>query len=161
MRTKNLKSSEKGRSMMEMLVSIMIIGIIGVGGMAAIQHAQEVYRSWTLQAQLPKIVKNIDNVYAFTKNLTMANICQKRILDEHFGACEGNVYKTFGGDLTIEVLPDEINYRLKLSAVPRNICYNLRDERTNTRLRMISDCNNKVQEVIYTTEPETDDPSDE
>ena len=151
-------TSQSGATMMEMLVVIMLIGVIGSSGIIGIGYALNVFRAWSLQAKLPQAVKNIESVYAFHTDctgLTMTSICDSNVLDDQFERCVDNVYKTEAGDLTIECLNKAKDFKLTFSAVPKTICSTLKDNELNTHIRMTTSCDDDVQTVIFTTEPES------
>ena len=59
-----MKSCEKGRSMIEMLGVLAIVGVLSVGGIAGYSKAMKKVRSEKTTSQVNELIMNIRNLYA-------------------------------------------------------------------------------------------------
>ncbi len=94
------KTSQSGRSMVEMLGVIAIIGLITVAGVTSMGYVDSYFRSSATVIEIDDLAKDIVDTYSWSSNfsdLSMATICSEGILK-----CTNQVGKNrWGGDITV------------------------------------------------------------
>lgn len=83
-----MKNCEQGRSMIEMLGVLAIVGILSVGGIAGYSKAMMKVKNDRLVAQMSELVMNIRN--SFLQQKTYKNITNKLLID--IGAVPKDMY---------------------------------------------------------------------
>lgn len=123
--TKN--SSQSGRSMVEMLGVIAIIGLITVAGVTSMGYVDSYFRSSATVIEIDDIAKNVIDTYSWSKDfssLTMATICSEGIL-----RCSGENHKVtnrWGGNISVAITEgDTSSFTITYTAVPKIPCEQL------------------------------------
>lgn len=111
---KILNSQQSGRSMIEMLGVLAIVGVLSIGGIAGYSKAMQKQRINNIRNQVAHIVAGVRQFYAAQgnfDNLTTEVAIQAGIIpdDMEIGNAEGgtvSVKNVYGGDIFVEVNPD-------------------------------------------------------
>jgi len=111
---KILNSQQSGRSMIEMLGVLAIVGVLSIGGIAGYSKAMQKQRINNIHNQVAHIVAGVRQFYAAQgnfDNLTTEVAIQAGIIpdDMEIGNAEGgtvSVKNVYGGDIFVEVNPD-------------------------------------------------------
>ncbi|MBQ8672322.1 MAG: hypothetical protein IJ525_07365 [Alphaproteobacteria bacterium] len=130
------KNAQSGRSMIEMLGVLAIIGVLSVGGIAGYSKAMMKYKINKTIEQITLIVGNFRTFYSRQKEIEWAGgwangyaqIVQKAKLipDEMMVLTDGvltNVVNAFGGQMGVEY--DAPDFYLTFSDVPPEACIEL------------------------------------
>ena len=130
------RESQSGRSMIEMLGVLAIIGVLSVGGIAGYSKAMMKYKINKTIEQITLIVGNFRTFYSRQKEIEWAGgwssgyapIVQKAKLipDEMMVLTDGvltNVVNAFGGQMNVEY--DAPDFYLTFSDVPPEACIEL------------------------------------
>ena len=125
------KEFQKGRSMVEMLAVLMIIGVLTVGALAGFRQTTEKYKTGKMHNDILSISSETVNLYSWMRGfpaegLSIAVLCNNEIFPD---GCkkEGEKVKAnnpFGGEYT--VTPD-VNQYLTITAtnLPSTVCEDL------------------------------------
>ena len=130
------KTNQNGRSMIEMLGVLAIIGVLSVGGIAGYSKAMQKYRTNKMIDQITQIANGVRTLYSGQRNYAGININvlrKAKILPE--SAFDGNssgaaaVYgiTPFGGNMVIEASSkstsrDNKAFSISLYSVPEDAC---------------------------------------
>ncbi|MBO6281282.1 MAG: hypothetical protein J6N49_01990 [Alphaproteobacteria bacterium] len=126
-----LSSNETGRSMIEMLGVLAIIGVLSVGGIAGYSKAMMQYKINKTVDQVSQIVGNMRTLYGSQKNYANidATILKKAhiIPDEMWGDGYSDLSNAFGGDVVIETSDkkngsDNKAFTVELFDLPEEAC---------------------------------------
>ena len=102
-------TNESGRSMVEMLGVLAIIGVLSVGGIAGYSKAMNKYKINKTTDQVSMLVANIRTLFSSQgdyANLSNANaikfgVVPNDMYDASSGATSGKITNAFGGNVTI------------------------------------------------------------
>lgn len=124
---KNLyKNEQSGRSMIEMLGVLAIIGVLSVGGISGYSKAMGKFKLTKAQDQISMLLMNIRTVYATSPdytNLSNANAIAYNIVpaDMVSGA---NIYNAFGGAVTLGLV-GTTQFTIKFEGLAPETCRSL------------------------------------
>lgn len=122
-----LKTSESGRSLIEMLGTIAIITMLTIGGIAATQTGLAIFRTNTTQDEVEKIINNVYDLYSWQKDfarLDMSRICQNDVLERSCNASKTGWDNPFGGTTSVAKINNGENFQVIVTNVPRDVCKN-------------------------------------
>ena len=130
---KNLSSSELGRSMVEMLGVLAIIGVLTVGAMSGITFGLTSFRAQMVYDQVESAANAVTDLFSWYRDYPSGEdftntICGKGNVFE--SECESGKagVKTVFTDSFIEVVPnDEHGFVITVSNVPKDACERLAD----------------------------------
>ena len=126
------KSSQSGRSMVEMLGVIAIIGLITVGAVTSVGFVDNMYRTNATLIDADKLAKDIIDTYSWSNSyeeLNLEFLCNENIL-----TCQNNVAKhRWGGNITVAPAhsggeleegktSDNNSFIITYEAVPKSAC---------------------------------------
>ena len=132
-----MRNNEQGRSMIEMLGVLAIVGVLSVGGIAGYSKAMNKFKSNKLIDQITTISTNVKTIFSGQRTyngLTLKVAGQVGILPaETYDATEkdslgsGEVKHAFNGDIYLEPTglnadDDEMAYLLTITGIPREAC---------------------------------------
>ena len=143
-----MKNNESGRSMVEMLGVLAIIGILSVGGIAGYAKAMEKWQINRTANQISYIVAHLRSLYlaqydyrGLNSSTSYAVIDKAKAFPEEMGK-EGNYTNPFSGKVTVAAAGrdtaesknadgsyvsynDDMAFLLKYEGVPKNACIGL------------------------------------
>ena len=148
-----IKNRENGRSMIEMLGVLAVVGVLSVGGISGYSKAMHKYKLNKTIEQVTNLSQNIRTFFANQKgsgkykvlsvssncfsggiltsagspSCTGAQIVKKARLipDEMYGSGDSGLEHAFGGDLEIAEEGDGLRFRIVLSKIPPEACIEL------------------------------------
>ena len=152
------KSSETGRSMVEMLGVIAIIGLITVGAVTSVGFVDNMYRVNAALIEADKLAQDIIDTYSWSRTYADVNVnflCQEKIL-----TCEGENNTTrhkWGGEIEVEPADlvdagDNYSFTITYKNVPATACEMLINSGDNlSELTIISpeSCGGNSSDVIF------------
>lgn len=131
------KHSESGRSMVEMLGVLAIIGVLSVGAFSAVSYGMRSYRATWAYQLVEDTAQGVNDLYSWSRSLdtnpeTMATrICENDVVE---GTC---TKKAVGGKQAattttpwgeFQVMADSgTQYKMILTDVPETICDRLKE----------------------------------
>ena len=130
-----MKTNQLGRSMIEMLGVLAVIGVLSVGGIAGYSKAMTKYRVNKTADQIAQLAQNIRTLYASQKNYNTLNstVIKKAHLapeDMYDNTNSTTMYNPFGGD--VYVMQQGKNYNsdnkafvITSSRIPQEACIEL------------------------------------
>ncbi len=131
------KSVQSGRSMIEMLGVLAIIGVLSVGGIDGYSKAMMKYRINKTIEQITLIAGNVRAFFAPQKNyegLTLSTDTGKAIIqkaklvpDEMWNENKTALVNAFGGDLYLSIAEfstssDNKSFKIEISGIPQEAC---------------------------------------
>ncbi len=144
----NIKKTQTGRTMVEMLGVICIIGVLTVGAFNGITYTTLNMRVQKVKTDIEEMATNITKMYAWSRTyatLNMPDLCANDILNEKCagtlnakGDCTGNCHwvGAWGGKITVNPLPVELGgeqlekkFRIVYTLIPQEACEKLIDEK--------------------------------
>ena len=152
---------ESGRSMIEMLGVLGIMGVIMYGAVAGINFGIDVYRVNATYREIDELSKSIIDLSSWTNDyshLTLAILCENDASSTCHKESDGR-YKMenqWGGDVTVEPVGDNNEkFKITYSAVPNVACKKLRDEANFQRVCIQQSteitCNKGSNDIIFYT----------
>lgn len=143
-----MKENQSGRSMMEMLGVIAIIGVLTVGGIAGYSKAMEKWRINKTSNQISFIVGHLRRLYAGQGDYRGLDSTTSHAVIDKTGAFpaemgkEGNYYNPFQGRVTVKAAgkdyaeeknsdgeylsySDDMAFTIVYSGIPREACIGL------------------------------------
>lgn len=124
--------NQQGRSMIEMLGVLAIIGVLSVGGIAGYSKAMQKYRTNKTLEQITQVINGVRTLYAHQKsyNGINASVLKKaKILPESAfdGSTSTNARNPFGGELYIYSSSNSVvnAVTLQLDNIPEDACIDL------------------------------------
>ena len=128
-----LKSEQSGRSMVEMLGVLAIIGVLSVGGISGYSKAMAKYKLTKAQDQMAMILINLRTAFATSPsydglnnaNAILLNIIPGDMLPGGLG--QGSTIKNaFGGDVTIQATgTDNTQFSIAYEDLGKEACVSL------------------------------------
>lgn len=133
--------SQSGRSMLEMLGVIAIIGVITVGGISASSYIDSYFRTNSTFLDIENLAKDIADLYSWAPDystLNMTTICNEEIID----CVDGKGKNIWGGDITITSSSSNSAFTITYTSVPKTACQ-----------RLISLSNDKAYQMVDIVSP--------
>lgn len=134
-------TSESGRSMLEMLGVIAIIGVITIGGISASSYIDSYFRTNSTFLDIENLAKDVADLYSWAPDystLSMTTICNEEIMD----CIEGKGKNIWGGDITIDSSNSNASFTITYTKVPKIACQ-----------RLISLSNDKAYQMVNIVSP--------
>ena len=147
-------SNESGRSMVEMLGVIAIIGVISVGAITSMSYVDSYFRTSATLMDIEQIARDINDMYSWAadyKGLDEAQLCKEKIVQN----CDGSkILNRWGGNMTVQSLEqfDDMKFSIVLTQVPQIACERLQDQAHDTLMSMYireAKCNASENPVIF------------
>ena len=127
-----LKTNESGRSMIEMLGVLAIIGVLSVGGIAGYSKAMNKFKTNQVADNVSMLVANIKTLYAQQKTyngLNNGNAVSMGVVPDELGTT-ASLTNAFNGTVTIQAAGstssnDEKAFTLTFSGLSKEACITL------------------------------------
>ncbi len=123
------KKNQAGRSMVEMLSVIAIIGVLTTGAIWALSSAFIRFKSEKLTSQVNEIYTNVTNYYLNKKDysdLTTKLAIEKELLPSEMKVSDTAAKHIFGASATISATASsKFFFSLTLNDIPESACYDL------------------------------------
>lgn len=129
-----MKQNQIGRSMIEMLGVLAIIGVLSVGGIAGYSKAMMKFKINKTVQQISEIVANVRTLYAQQKNyngLNTGTAVQMGVIPDDLSTdSRGYITDIFGGNVSVESVYNEYEHNYNLFMVgfeglPEEACISL------------------------------------
>lgn len=121
------KSEQTGRSMVEMLGVLAIIGVLSVGGIAGYSQAMSKFKVSKTMDQIQTIITNIRTIFASQRSygtLTTAQAYSLGILtDETYADAKG--VNPYGGEIKIGTGTNNRSFTIEYASLPADACIKL------------------------------------
>ncbi len=127
------KFEQSGRSMVEMLGVLAIIGVLSVGGISGYSKAMAKYKLTKAQDQLSMLLINIRTTFAGSANFgNLANqtaidlnIVPADMLPSGLGAQDGRIINAFSGNVTISTTQNGQHFTITFAGLGAETCTSL------------------------------------
>ena len=125
------KEFQKGRSMVEMLAVIMIIGVLTVGALAGFTQAMQKFNVGKMHNDIQSISSEVVNLYAWQRGYPnsgeasfLATLCQEDIFPD---GCDENgvAINPFGGTYTVTTNTTNQTLTIVADGLPEGACTDL------------------------------------
>lgn len=121
---KNMHSQETGRSMVEMLGVLAIIGVLSVGGIAGYSQAMSKFKVTKAMDQVQTIITNIRTLYASQRTYTSLTPLQAQAMgiltEESINGSKG--LNPFGGEISFNVGTGNRTFKIKYTGLTPEAC---------------------------------------
>ena len=124
------KEFQKGRSMVEMLAVLMIIGVLTVGALAGFRQTTEKYKTGKIHNDILSISSETANLYSWMRgypDINVAVLCNNDIFPDGCKNAGNNVVKPnnpFGGEYTVSADSDQY-LTITATDLPATVCEDL------------------------------------
>ena len=121
-------SEQSGRSMIEMLGVLAIIGVLSVGGIAGYSKAMAKYKQNKLGDQVSMLITNLRTLYgnsADYSGLTTASAIAMGAVDKEMQATSSSVVNVYNGSVTIaanQYSSANDSFKLTIAGLPKTAC---------------------------------------
>ena len=125
-----LRHTQTGRSMVEMLAVIMIIGVLTVGALTGFNQTMEKYNVGKMHTDIQSISTEVANLYSWQRgypesgknNNFMSQLCSNEVFPD---GCDANLnaYNPFGGKYTVTAADGYLT--IKADGLPAGACEDL------------------------------------
>ncbi len=126
------RNDQSGRSMVEMLGVLAIIGVLSVGGISGYSKAMAKYKLTKAQDQIVMLLMNIRTAYATSPNysgLTSDKAASYNLAPNEMVSGSGTsakLYGTFGGEVVVEAVSGATTYfHIKVTNLGKEACRSL------------------------------------
>ena len=128
-----IKNEQSGRSMVEMLGVLAIIGVLSVGGISGYSKAMAKFKLTKAQDQLSMMLMNIRTAFSGSSNyegLTNASAIQLNIipgdmLPSGIGKTSGKVINAFSGTVTVTAASANQHFTIEFGGLGIETCTSL------------------------------------
>ncbi len=121
------KNNEQGRSMVEMLGVLAIIGVLSVGGISGYSKAMAKFKLTKAQDQITMLLMNIRTAYATSPSYT--GLSSKTAADYNIAPGEmvsgENLYGAFGGEVIVKEASPNTYFYITMKALGKEACRSL------------------------------------
>ena len=128
--TKMLTKEEAGRSMVEMLGVLAIVGVLSIGGISGYSKAMAKYKVNQTLDQISMLVTNIRSTFgnqASYESLSNTVLVTYGLVDNDMshGKTDGTLKNAYGGTITVSTADSNLAFTVKYENVPTNACANI------------------------------------
>lgn len=143
-----IKTAESGRSMLEMLGVIAIIGVITIGGISASSYIDSYFRTNSTFLDIENTAKDVADLYSWASDyssLNMTTICNEDILECVDSSGSKVAKNIWGGTIVIASTgASKDAFTITYTKVPKSACQ-----------RLISLSNEKAYQLVSIESPTT------
>ena len=127
-------NNESGRSLVEMLGVLTIIGVLGVGVISSVNFGMESMRVAAVYDEVEVTAQGVRDLYSWQRSYPdkpadaeamWAKICNNGVFDEKPADCIANGIETPWGKLEVTPGNDGTNFIITLTNVPKRACERL------------------------------------
>ncbi len=143
-------SNESGRSMVEMLGVIAIIGVISVGAITSMSYVDSYFRTSATLMEIEQIARDINDMYSWApdyEGLSNTQLCKEKIVQN---CSNGKISNRWGGDLDAKANGD--GFTITLKNVPQIACERLQEQAKDALISIsvqASTCNASDNTVTF------------
>ncbi len=127
------KIEQSGRSMVEMLGVLAIIGVLSVGGISGYSKAMAKYKLTKAQDQMSMLLINIRTAFSGSSNFegldnksaVALNIVPGDMLPDGLGSTSGNIINAFSGAVTIDTTSSDQHFTITFGGLGTETCTSL------------------------------------
>lgn len=143
-------NKEHGRTMLEMLMALLILGLISAGGYSGVRYALGLSQAWRAQAQVNQLVKDVMSLYAWQDSYATLSMRGSR------GICNtivspGNqdcvITSPWNESITVEKGKSNASFKIVLHKTPRSICEHLLGMRFENVYMVQKSCTGGNQDI--------------
>jgi len=122
-----LKRSESGRTMLEMLGVLGIMGIIMYGAIAGINYGMNTYKINQTYNEVQEAVQGIEDLYSWTREYpsrdVTKDVCENDVFSRSCSPANDSIPNVFNGKIT--VIADGSTFYLKYTDIKEAECQRL------------------------------------
>lgn len=162
-----VQKNESGRTMVEMLAVIVIVGVLTVGGITANSIANRLFRENIVYEEVETLISGITDTYSWARsysdlndqtvcdNEIVAGICIcdeiKKEVDEEIITTKDNckLKNVFGGSITIHPADNGQTFLIKYANVPSTVTEKLEEKAWQNAYIVRSTCSGDICSVIF------------
>ncbi|MBQ8661775.1 MAG: hypothetical protein IJ482_05575 [Alphaproteobacteria bacterium] len=120
-------SEQSGRSMVEMLGVLAIIGVLSVGGISGYSKAMAKFKLTKAQDQLTMLLMNIRTAYATSPSY--AGLDAKAAVDYNLAPSDmitgTSLHNAFGGEVVLATANNNLNFSITFEGLGKETCASL------------------------------------
>ena len=122
-------TEQSGRSMVEMLGVLAIVGVLSIGGISGYSKAMAKYKVNKTLDQISMLVTNIRSTYGNQNSyegLTVKNLISFNLVDKDMSlGSSSSIYNPYSGAITIATADGDRSFTIKYASIPRDACANI------------------------------------
>ena len=143
-----IKTDESGRTMLEMLGVLGIMGIIMYGAVAGINYGMSTYKINQIYNEVQEAVQSIQDIYSWQRGyigINASTLCQNDVFVRCDDGTPKNVYE---GNITVSAISGGASFKVSYAGIDEDICYRLKEMDWGTIL-MGTGCNAGVNAIEF------------
>ncbi len=149
------RSNESGRSMVEMLGVIAIIGVISVGAITSMAYVDSYFRVSATLMEIEQMARDINDIFSWApdyEGLDNQLMCEEDVV--HDCSTGYKIPNRWGGELNVAAVNngDWVGFTITLTDVPRTACYRLIEQAPDTLTTMYSkttSCSDSGNNIVF------------
>jgi len=123
-----MKQMQTGRTLIEMIVVLIIIGVLTIGALAGLTQAMTKFKTTKMQNDMETISSDVVTLYAWKRgypsSFEMSLLCQNDIFPD--GCDTSNIaYNPFGGEYTLTANQSSQTMTIETGSLPTGACLDL------------------------------------
>lgn len=154
----SVQKNESGRTMIEMLAVIVIVGVLTVGGITANSIANRLFRENVVYEEVETLVSGITDTYSWARSyseLTENAVCDNEIVagicicNKETGTPVCKLKNVFGGSITIHPADNGQTFLIKYENIPLNVAEKLEEKSWQNAYIVRSTCDEDLCLVVF------------
>lgn len=148
----NRSRPESGRTMLEVLMALLLLGMISVGGYAGVRYALGLSQAWRGQAQVNQLAKDVISLYAWQDSYATLSMRGSR------GICNtiispGNqdcvITSPWNQSVTVSKGKSNGSFKIVMHDTPKSICEHLTGMRFENVYMVQKECRSGLQDIEF------------
>ena len=127
--TKILRNEEAGRSMVEMLGVLAIVGVLSIGGISGYSKAMAKYKVNKTLDQISMLVTNIRSTFgnqSSYKGLENKTLVSYDLVDNDMShGTASTLTNAYGGTINVTAISSYLQFKIVYSNIPKDACANI------------------------------------
>ena len=147
-----VRHAQSGRTMLEVLMALLIMGMISVGGYAGVRYALGLSQAWRAQAQVNQLGKDVISLYAWQDSyatLSMQGgrgICNTIVSP---GNQDCKILSPWNEEVRVSKGKSNASFKIVLTKTPRSICEHLKEMRYENVYMVQKECTSGLQDIEF------------
>lgn len=146
------KISQFGRTMLEVLMALLILGMISAGGYAGVRYALGLSQAWRAQAQVNQLAKDVMSLYAWQDSYATLSMRGNRGICNTIvspGNQDCTILSPWNEEVSVQKGKSNASFKIVLKKTPKSICEHLMGMRFENVFMVQKECTSGPQDVEF------------
>lgn len=143
---------ESGRTMLEVLMALLILGMISAGGYAGVRYALGLSQAWRAQAQVNQLGKDVISLYAWQDSYATLSMQGRRGICNTIvspGNQDCKILSPWNEEVRVSKGKSNASFKIVLTKTPRSICEHLKEMRYENVFMVQKECTSGLQDIEF------------